>query len=165
MISWYDFVTISSFIVQSTMFSAIFFVAKVKSNIDCDISKWNVYVISSEILINSQLNRLIHDINAFAWIEFWIFEFHHEWCALKFSQINAFLKLSKRINLCSIVYFLLFSWLFSFYILKTMKFLTFNKISSILMFESFDISYFEIQFIFIFKFFEMNVIMRDLKFV
>ena len=46
-----------------------------------------------------------------------------------------------------------------------MKFLTFNKISSILMFESFDISYFEIQFIFIFKFFEMNVIMRDLKFV
>ena len=99
---------------QSITFSAIFKVANVKSNIDCDISECDVYVILFEILMNSHLNRLSHEINSFARIEFWIFEFHHEWCALKSSQIIAFSEMFIDVNFRSIEYFWFSSWDFSF---------------------------------------------------
>ena len=110
---WFDFVTISSFIDQSTMFSAIFVVANVKSSTDCEIFECDVYVISSDVLINSQLNLLIHEINASERIEFWIFEFYHEWCALKSSQIIAFWRIFIHVNFRSIVYFWFSPWDFS----------------------------------------------------
>ena len=62
------------------------------------MSKCDVYVILFEILINPQLNRLIHEINSFAQIEFWVFEFYYEWCALKSSHIIAFLEMSIDVN-------------------------------------------------------------------
>ena len=65
-----DLVTISLFIAQPTIFSAIFDVANVKSNTECDMCKCNVYIISFEIIVNSQLNRLIHEINLFARFDF-----------------------------------------------------------------------------------------------
>ena len=42
------------------------------------------------------MNRLIHAINTFARIKFWIFEFHHEWCALNLSQRIVFSKMFKK---------------------------------------------------------------------
>ena len=113
-------------------------------------------------MINSQLNRLIHEINAFARINFWIFEFYHKWCALKSPQISAFSGKHRRINFRLIVYSWSSPWFFSLYILKIMKFSTFDEISSTWMSESFDISYLGVQFIF--EFFEINAIVRALKF-
>ena len=110
--------------------------------------RWNRFVADTTyrwvMFVSSQLNLLIYEINAFAWIEFWIFEFHHEWCALKSSQIIAFSKMSKEINFRSIVYSWFSPWFFSFYTLKIMKFSILDEISSIWIFESFNISYFEV---------------------
>ena len=103
MTSWSDFVTISSFIAQSTIYSDIFEIANVRSSIDCDMSECDVYVLLFEILINSQLNRLIHEINSFARIGFWIFEFHHQWCALKSLHIIAISKMPIDVNFRSTV--------------------------------------------------------------
>ena len=52
------------------MFFTILDVANVKSNTGCDISQCDIYYILFEILINSKLNRLIHEINLFTQIEF-----------------------------------------------------------------------------------------------
>ena len=162
MTSWFNFVIISSFITYSTIFSAIFDVANVKSNTDRDISECDVYVILSKILINSQLNRLVYEINSFTRIEFWVFEFHHEWCALKSLHIIVFSETSIDVHFRSTVYFWCSSWDFSLWILKIIKFLTFDKIFNIWSFESFEILYFEVQINF--AFFETKVIVHVLTF-
>ncbi len=70
-----DVVSASSFIDQFVIFDARSNVANVKSIIEFEFSRLNVY--SFDILINSQLNLFNHSIKAFARIENAILEFHH----------------------------------------------------------------------------------------
>jgi hypothetical protein len=111
-ISWFESILASSFIDQFVIFDARSIVANVKSMIEFEFSRVNVY--SFDILINSQSNLFNQSINAFARIDNVIREFHHWWWALKSSQIIKFFVRSIVVNFLSNVYFSeLDFWLFS----------------------------------------------------
>jgi hypothetical protein len=85
-ISWSERVdskSMNQFDINDSMFS----LANVKSMTDlATVFEFRINVYSSEIFMSLHLCDFVHSINFVVRIEFWILEFHYEWCALKFSQ-------------------------------------------------------------------------------